>query len=264
MGLWGKLIGGAFGFMLGGPLGAVLGAAFGHQFDKGLGGLERLEQGAATDGGTERVQLAFFTATFSVMGHLAKADGRVSRDEIALAEAVMERMGLEPAMREAAVRLFDQGKQDNFPLDDVLDQFRREASRRRNLFRMFLEIQLQAALADGVIHAAERRMLERICDRLGLPRAELEALEAMFRAEQHHQKTRPTQRPAVADAYAILGVQETADEAEIKKAYRRLMSRHHPDKLVAKGLPEEMMKLAAQKTHEIRQAYEALHEARGF
>ncbi|MDX1594068.1 MAG: co-chaperone DjlA [Gammaproteobacteria bacterium] len=261
MSWWGKVIGGAFGFMLGGPLGAVLGAAFGHQFDKGLKGLdtERL-----SPGDTERVQLAFFTATFSVMGHMAKADGQVTRDEIALAEAVMARMDLAPQMRKAAIKLFDQGKKDDFPLDDVLDQFRQETQRRRNLLRMFLEIQLQAALADGTLHAAERRVLERVCDRLGLARAELDALEAMFRAEFHHQRTRPTQRPVLADAYAILGVDEKASDAEIKRAYRRLMSQHHPDKLVAKGLPEEMMKVATQKTHEIRQAYEAVREARGF
>ena len=261
MGWWGKVLGGAFGFMLGGPLGAVLGAAFGHQFDKGV---KVLDREAVAPGDTERVQLAFFTATFSVMGHMAKADGQVTRDEIALAEAVMTRMDLAPQMRQAAIKLFDQGKQPGFPLDDVLDQFRQEAQRRRNLLRMFLEIQLQAALADGTLHVAERRMLERVCDRLGLARAELEALEAMFRAEHHHQRTRPTQRPVLADAYAILGVGESASEAEVKRAYRRLLSQHHPDKLVAKGLPEEMMKLAAQKTHEIRQAYEAIREARGF
>lgn len=257
----GKVIGGAFGFMFGGPLGAVLGAALGHQFDKGLRGIGH--DGTAP-GDTERVQLAFFTATFSVMGHLAKADGQVTRDEIALAEAVMARMELAPQLRTAAVRLFDQGKQAGFPLDEVLDQFRREAHRRRNLLRMFLEIQLQAALADGNLHRAERQVLERICDRLGLARAELAALEAMFRAERHHQHTRPTQRPVLADAYAILGIDAQTPEAEIKRAYRRLLSQHHPDKLVAKGLPEEMMKLATQKTHEIRQAYEAVRAARGF
>ncbi len=261
MSWWGKVIGGAFGFMLGGPLGAVLGAAFGHQFDKGLDGVDRE---ALAPGDTERVQVAFFTATFSVMGHMAKADGQVTRDEIALAQAVMARMELTPPMRQAAIRLFDQGKQAGFPLDDVLDQFRREAHRRRNLLRMFLEIQLQAALADGTLHAAERRVLERVCERLGLARAERDALEAAFRAERHHQRTRPTQPPVLADAYAILGVDERAGDAEVKRAYRRLLSQHHPDKLVAKGLPEEMMKLATQKTHEIRQAYEAVREARGF
>jgi DnaJ like chaperone protein len=261
MGWWGKVIGGTFGFMFGGALGAVLGAALGHQFDKGLKGIEH-DGGAPGD--TERVQLAFFTATFSVMGHMAKADGQVTRDEIALAEAVMARMDLAPQMRKAAVKLFDEGKRADFPLDDVLDQFRREAHRRRNLLRMFLEIQLQAALADGRLHAAERRVLERICDRLGLARAELDALEAMFRAERHHQRTRPTQRPVLADAYAILGVDAQASDTEIKRAYRRLRSQHHPDKLVAKGLPEEMMKMATQKSHEIRQAYEAIREARGF
>ena len=261
MSWWGKVIGGAFGFMFGGALGAVLGAAFGHQFDKGV---KRVGDEHSAPGDTERVQLAFFTATFSVMGHMAKADGQVTRDEIALAEGVMARMDLAPQMRQAARRLFNEGKRSDFPLDDVLDQFRREAHRRRNLLRMFLEIQLQAALADGNLHTAERRVLERICDHLGLARAELDALEAMFRAGNHHQQTRPTQRPILADAYAILGVEKKATDAEVKRAYRRLLSQHHPDKLVAKGLPEEMMKMATEKTHEIRQAYEAVREARGF
>ncbi|MEW8432270.1 MAG: co-chaperone DjlA, partial [Candidatus Thiodiazotropha sp.] len=93
MSWWGKLVGGAFGFMLGGPLGAVLGAALGHHFDKGLRGLPD-DQISWGPGDQERVQTAFFTATFSVMGHLAKADGRVSPDEIKMAEALMAQMSL--------------------------------------------------------------------------------------------------------------------------------------------------------------------------
>jgi len=131
---WGKLAGGAFGFMLGGPLGALLGAVLGHNLDKGLRGLEQ-DEGIAP-GDQERVQTAFFTATFSIMGHLAKADGRVSKDEIALARTVMERMDLDADMRRAAIELFDQGKRAHFPLDDVLEQFRRECHRRSTLIQM--------------------------------------------------------------------------------------------------------------------------------
>ena len=68
----------------------------------------------------------------------------------------------------------------------------------------------------------------------------------------------------LSSAYALLNVAEDASDAEIKKAYRRLLSQHHPDKLVAKGLPEEMMKMAAEKTHQIRKAYEIIREQRGF
>lgn len=262
MGWWGKVIGGTFGFMLGGPLGALLGASFGHRFDRGMGALG--DASGLAPGATERVQTAFFTATFSVMGYIAKADGRVSRDEIALAEAVMAQMGLDTPMREAARRLFNQGKRADFPLDEILEQFRREVHRRRNLLRMFIELQIQAAYADGVMHAAERSALEHICDRLGISRADLAALESMFRAQRHHRQTAPDRGPSLADAYAILNQKRDASDAEVKRAYRRLMSQHHPDKLVAKGLPEEMMKVATDRTHEIRKAYEAVKAERGF
>jgi DnaJ like chaperone protein len=259
MGWWGKVIGGTFGFMLGGPLGAVLGASFGHQFDRGVsmqGGVQ------FAPGATERVQTAFFTATFSVMGYIAKADGQVSRDEIALAEAVMKQMGLSPELRKGARGLFSQGKQSDFPLDEILDQFRREVHRRRSLLRVFIEIQIQAAYADGVMHTEERRALEHICARLGISQADFEALESMIRAQLHHRQTAPNRGPSLEDAYAILNIDKSATDAEVKRAYRRLMSQHHPDKLVAKGLPEEMMKVATDRTHEIRKAYEAVKEAR--
>jgi len=160
---WGKLVGGAFGFMLGGPLGAVLGAALGHSFDKGLSGLP----GGISPGQQERVQTAFFTATFSVMGAVAKADGRVSMQEIQLAESLMSQMGLQGEMRSTAMRLFSEGKEADFPLNEVLQQFRSECRGRRTLIRMFIEIQLQAAYVDGEMHKAEEQLLLNICTQLG-------------------------------------------------------------------------------------------------
>ncbi len=272
MSWWGKLVGGAFGFMLGGPLGAVLGAALGHKFDKGLEGLpeDAIEWGG---GDRERVQTAFFTATFSVMGRVAKADGHVSDNEIRLAEAVMSQMSLSPDMRQTAVRLFNEGKSENFQLDEVLEQFRQECHRRQTLIQMFMEIQLQAAYADGEMHSAEEHLLLHICQLLNISEVTFRRLEQMIRAERHYTGAGPgqgrqppaqPQRISLADAYAILNISKDTDDKEVKRAYRRLMSQHHPDKLVAKGLPEEMMKLAAQKTDEIRKAYERVKEARGM
>ncbi len=267
MSWWGKLLGGAFGFMLAGPLGALIGAAFGHNFDKGLKGSLG---GAGFEPGTqERVQTVFFTTLFSVMGHLAKADGRVSEDEIRLARDLMGRMNLNEDMRRAAIELFNQGKQAGFPLDDVVAQFRTECRRRRHLMQMFLEILLHAAYADGTLHSEEQRILERIREQLGFSVIEFRHLEAMVRNARHfageggyqgHEPVSPQQ--ALQEAYEILGVSSGASDAEIKKAYRRLMNQHHPDKLVAKGLPEEMIKLATEKTQEIKKAYETVKKAR--
>ena len=239
MSWWGKLIGGAFGYFMGGPLGALLGAVLGHNFDKGLSGIEN-----GTDdtrpGQQERIQLAFFTATFSVLGAVAKADGRITPDEIALAERVMAEMELTAEKRRVAIGLFNQGKAADFALYEVLDEFRRECGRRQNLLRIFLEIQIEAAYADGALHSNEQRLLLDICRRLGLP-------ESLFwQLNQSHQpqgssRSRSSGQMNLSMAYALLGVRQSASDAEVKTAYRRLMSQHHPDKLVAKGLPEEMM-----------------------
>jgi len=265
MAWWGKALGGTFGFMMGGPLGAMIGMAFGHNFDKGLGSV--MGGGAGFNiGDQQRVQAAFFTATFSVMGHIAKADGKVTADEIRLAEAVMDQMGLSGDVKASAKKLFSEGKSNDFPLDEVLLQFKKESSRRTNIIRAFLEIQIQAAYADGTMDPAEQKMLLHICEVLNFPQASFVQLEQMIKAgfsggaggSRRGANTSLT----LESAYAIIGVDENASDRDLKKAYRRLMSQHHPDKLVAKGLPDEMIKDATEKTQKIKEAYDFIKAAR--
>ena len=264
MAWWGKIAGGTFGFILGGPLGAMLGAALGHNFDKGL-------DSAAVGGGfggvdQERIQSAFFTAVFSVMGHIAKADGRVSPDEISMARAVMQQMSLDAAQTRVAMDLFNQGKSADFELDTILAQFKSECHRRRTLMQMFVEILLHAAYADGVLHADETRILKHISHSLGFSAEHFQQLEAAVRAQrffsEEHLSAGASSQTLLKDAYALLGVAEDAADSDVKKAYRRMMNQHHPDKLVAKGLPEEMLKLATEKTQEIKAAYELIKRHR--
>ena len=257
------VVGGAFGFLLGGPLGAILGASVGHQVGKGRPGLD---PGASLNpGDLQRVQTAFFTATFAVMGHIAKADGHVSVEEISLANRVMDEMALPPDMRATAINLFQQGKQADFPLDAVLAQFYKECQRRTDLIRLFLEIQLQAAFADGTLALSEEKLLLHICSQLKISRFDYERLKIRLQAQQrfHAQGSHSPRTPqkTLQDAYGVLGLTPAADKADVKKAYRRLMSQNHPDKLVAKGLPEEMMRLAKEKTQKIAKAYETIQKA---
>jgi len=262
----GKFLGGTFGFMMGGPLGAILGASLGHQLDMGMGGLESDSHQGFNQGDQHRVQMAFFTATFSVMGHIAKADGTVSPSEIKLARRVMDEMMLSGELRETAIKLFDQGKSPDFPLTEALTQFRKECARRNNLIRMFLDIQVQAAFADGTLDPEEENVLLKICQILKISRFEFQHIKMQAQAQQRfHQKGQPYSGHSqnnLADAYSVLGISENASDTELKKAYRRLMSQNHPDKLVAKGLPEEMMTVAKKKTQKIAKAYELIRESR--
>lgn len=286
--VWGKLLGGVFGFMVGGPLGAVLGAALGHNFDRGLQSQLSLDDAEDTllPGDADRVRMAFFTATFSVMGHIAKTDGRVVQSELDLAEAVMQRMSLTQELRSAAIKLFNEGKQPAFELEPLLLQFRQECQRRTSLYRIFLEIQIQAAYADGELAAAEEKVLLRIAEVLGFSEFVFRQLEMLVRfsmglageqgspgaagggyqggADRGQGAPSASASLTVDQACKLLGVEASDDKATVKRAYRRLMSQHHPDKLIAKGLPEEMIRLATDKTQNIQKAYERIKEAKGW
>jgi DnaJ like chaperone protein len=193
------------------------------------------------------------------MGHIAKADGKVTPEEISATESIMGRMQLNALQRKAAIKLFNEGKKDGFPLHDVLEQFRHECRRRRNLIQMFLEIQITTAMADGHFHANEKRILFTIGRQLGFDHA---SIEHLFSFAGTGPSPGGRRQPPVSSAYEVLDIDKTASDAEVKKAYRRLMSQHHPDKLIARGLPEEMIKLATEKTQQIKAAYEQIRESR--
>lgn len=259
MSWWGKVVGGTFGFMMGGPLGALLGAALGNYFDGGLDGIA-LDESLGL-GATERVQSVFFTTAFTVMGYVAKSDGRVTRDEIDMAEQVMTQMHLTPQQRTVAINLFNEGKKPNFPAHEVLAQFKRECLRRRNLIQMFLEIIIATAFADGRLHNKEQSILEGIAADLGYSHNQFADLLNRVTGQAHFAEEGSIKNKLEA-AYELLGIDAAADDATVKKAYRRQMNQHHPDKLVAKGLPEEMIEIATQKTQDIKAAYELIKSQR--
>ncbi len=273
MGWVGKLIGGLLGyFFTRGPIGALIGAFLGHQLDKKTEeARERLDPASQ-----QKIQAVFFTSTFSIMGHIAKADGRVSENEIAHAENVMTRMGLDAATRKIAIDHFKQGKEANFDFENVMRNFKQVVGRQRNLLQMFLEIQISMAMADGQMAASEQAILRQIGQRLGFASFIIDQLIKMVQATQgfhQYSQQQGSKRaggqpgygaPSIGQAYQVLGVSSSDDKATIKKAYKRLMSQHHPDKLVSKGLPESMIKIATEKTQEIKSAYELIEKNRGW
>ncbi len=274
MAWWGKIIGGVLGLGLGGPWGAALGALLGHSFDKGLS--QDFEPLSASD--REKIQQAFFNATFITMGRMAKVDGRVSEAEIEAARQVMTRMGLNEHLRQVAIERFTEGKSSDIEWLQHLQEFARLAAGQRNLRQMFLEIQIQFAFADGTLDEQERWMLEQIGTELSFSNLHLHRFIAMVQAQiffyqqqqqrkaggnysQYSQHNYQSQS-SLEQAYQLLGIESNASDQEVKKAYRKQMAQHHPDKLVARGLPEEMIKVATEKTQEIKLAYETIMESR--
>ena len=198
-----------------------------------------------------------------VMGHIAKSDGRVSEKEIAHARHVMQQMGLTETLKHEAIELFNKGKQTDFQVDLAISQLRQACWRHPSLLKMFLEIQLRMAYADGSHMTPKKQsVLENIFSQLGLRGFRFNDFEQQFKHEQHyqrhHQQTHTNPQQSLGEAYKILGISKQANKQEIKKAYRKLMSENHPDKLIAQGLPQEMIKVATEKTQRIKLAYEQI------
>jgi len=256
----GKAVGGILGLLTGQPLIALLGVALGHQFDQGLAA----RQGSGRGAGSARTRELFFATTFSVMGHIAKSDGRVSDEEIRAARRIMHSMQLSPEQVTQAIEHFTRGKGPQFRLDESVSALADALHGRRELVRAFVEIQLQALVASGGLDRAKRDLLWRVARELGMGRVELAQVEALVRAQQASASRAVRGEPDLHEAYRVLGVAPDATAKDVKLAYRRLMSQHHPDKLVARGLPESMRANAEQKTREIRAAYDRIKTQRGL
>ncbi|HEV7431422.1 MAG TPA: co-chaperone DjlA [Steroidobacteraceae bacterium] len=264
MGWNGKIIGAGIGMLVGGPVGAALGLLVGHQFD--VGDAHGVEPGLAS---AARVQALYFPAVFRVMGHVAKADGRVSEQEIAAARSVMGALRLTPDQVRLAIRYFGEGKQPDFGLDAELAELRPLLRAYPQLAQFFIEIQLQASLAGNGLGARPRARLLRTANFLGLTSDDFGRLEALMRwrmagAAQASAERGPSEADKLRQAYALLETAAGASDQQVVKAYRRQMSRNHPDKLQANGLPESMLERAKERTQQIQAAYELVRAARGM
>lgn len=281
----GKIIGFFIGYKLfGGIFGGLLGVFIGHLADKKLYELGSVR--SSIFGKNLTRQSLFTQTTFAVLGHIAKAKGRVTEDDIHLARLLMARLKLDANAQQLAQQAFTLGKEADFPLRQVIQEFREACGQRADLLRFFVEVQMQAALQDGQLDSNEQQILFTIAETMGMSRFQFEQMIAMVMAAQqfrsggfyqqsqqqsgsYHQSQgnyggyRPS-GPNVKDAYTVLGVTENDDQNTIKRAYRKLMNEHHPDKLAAKGLPDEMMELAKEKAQQIQAAYDLICKTKGW
>ncbi len=263
----GKIIGALLGYILTRrPMGVLLGLIVGHLVDQAIA---RGRQGPRADLAT--VRATFFRGVFSVMGHVAKSDGRVSEQDIAAARGIFRQFQLSEADTHAAMQFYGAGKAPDFDLTAALDELSAACRGREGLLRMFLEIQMRAALLGDGLAGASRATLSRVAQAIGVSAIEFAHLETLLRLHAQAGSRGPGRaggaRPSpdvLADAYEVLGVARSATDAEVKRAYRKLMSENHPDKLMARGLPESMLEVAKQKTQAIQAAWERVRESRGM
>jgi len=263
----GKFFGALVGFMITRQVwGAVIGALIGHMFDQSLslGASPRAARPMS-------ISDEFFRTTFELMGHVAKSDGRVTEAEIDAARRLMHELKLGSREIGIAIDCFRTGKSAAYDAELGVERLREACGQRHDLLRAFMELQLRAALAGNDISPPARAILTRVAERLGMSGLEFAFMEASLRTWQRTQgassgRTAGAAAGAgrLAECYAELEVDAGISDPEVTKAYRRQMSRHHPDKLVANGLPESMAQMAKEKTQRIQQAYEDIRAARGM
>jgi DnaJ like chaperone protein len=187
----------------------------------------------------------------------------VSEEEIRVARQIMHGMKLTPELTDAAIDAFTRGKAQGYDLDDRVRALAAQIGTHIDLARAFVQLQLQAAVGAGAVDQGKRVLIARVARTLGVSRTEVAQIESLVRGFGR-QSVAPAAPEGPGWAYRVLGVGVAASDEEVKTAYRRLMSRHHPDKLVARGLPESMKSVADQKTQEVRAAYEAIKSQRGL
>jgi len=252
MGWLGKVVGGTLGFALGGPIGAVAGAALGHTFDK-------KEAVYLSDSGMrqtlshdEETQMTFFVAAFSMLAKIAKADGHVSEKEIDSIEGFMMRdLNLDQTSRTIAVNIFRQALNSSETFDAFALQFYRVFNGQPQIIELMMDVLLRVSTADGSISSEEESML-------------LAAARIFNYSDTAFSRLKSKYIKEVNRFYAVLNCDETATNQEIKKQYRKLVSEYHPDKIEAKGLPEEFIKFANDKFREIQEAYDTVKKERGM
>jgi len=254
------------GLIFGGARGLLIGAVLGL-------GAQWLIRSALTSG-LKQTQSGFLDVTFAVMGALSKADGVVTPAEIQAAQRIFDMLRLSSEQREQARASFNRGKSPQFDVDAEVDRLRNVTSLGRGaLLRLFLQLQCMAIAADGHVHEAEHAMLVRIAGRLGLTERDVAQLEALLRAatmgaaggfQGGESFGAPPSRSRLEDAYTALGLDSDASDADVKRAYRRLVSENHPDKLAARGVPESLRSIAEERTRELNVAYDLIKESRGF
>jgi DnaJ like chaperone protein len=255
-----KFIGFIAGYYFLGFFGALFGLFVGSFVDRmvayGPGGVNPLQNAMR--------QAVFLETVFISMGKLAKADGHVSQDEIDHVEQFMQKLGMTETHRQQAIALFRQGANPEFDIGPTCDRFMSVCGNTRHLKQVLLVYLIVMALADGHFHPSEEALLAGIANRLGYDQAAFRQLLDMVQNQSHFSGGQAGSASGLDDAYKALGVTKDSTDAEIKRAYRKLMSQYHPDKLIGQGVPEDMIAMATEQAKEIQLAHDLIKKHRNI
>jgi DnaJ like chaperone protein len=290
----GKILGLIFGLMFLGPVGALVGILVGHALDKRFAQDYAKAHPFSLFGALNKTKKLYFYTLFSCIGHLSKVDGSVSESEIQAARQIMRNLRLSEEQTIAAMDAFRAGKDKNFNIHYYLRQLRDKSKGNKNVLRVFMEYQLVAAYSDGALSTQERQLLISIAYSLGISKKEFDEIHRKFKAQKQFEEqfnaqfnqqqsyqnryqyqessqsqnqniNKPqNQQVTLKNAYTILEVAQTADAQTVKRAYRKQMNNYHPDKLAAKGLPDDLMKSATEKAQNIKAAYDMIKQSKGW
>ena len=254
--LIGAIIGGYCWGFWGVLLGLFIGSAIARTQDYGIGGINPL--------GTGQRNAIFLETVFILMGKLAKEDGHISKNEISHVEQFMTKLNMTAENRKQAISQFKRGSQPNFDIETTLQHFMAHCGHTQNLKQVLLMYLIVMAIADGHLDPSEHRLLEKIALRLGYNSILFNQMLEMVLNQNHFSQQRPHSQNsnALAEAYKALGVTAQNSDQEIKRAYRKLISQYHPDKLIGQGLPEDMIAVATEQAKEIQVAYDLIKKHR--
>lgn len=219
-----------------------------------MGGINPLSRGQR--------QSVFLDTVFILMGKLAKADGHISQGEIDHVEQFIQKLGMSSEHRQKAITLFGKGASPDFEIESSLNQFMIVCGQTHSLRQMLLVYLIVMALSDGGIHASEENLLRQIAGHLGYDPSAFQHLLDMILNQAHFAGGQSNSANALEDAYKALGISKDSTDQEVKKAYRKLISQYHPDKLIGQGVPADMIAVATRQSQEVQVAYDLIEKSR--
>ena len=240
MSLFGGIVGGFVGFTLLGPIGALVGSVVGSRMSE--------SRTRRRNPNNFDHQVAFFAALFACFAKISKADGVVSKEEVLkIEEFISKKFNLDKEQRNFAINIFQKAKDDNVSFEAYAKQLQSLLKQSPNSLLIFYELLFELAMADGELHPAEEKILKKVPNIFKLPNSLFKELYEKYVSN-------------IKDYYQILGVNRNMSFPEIRKVYLKKRKEFHPDMLISKGLPEELIEKAKSKFIEIQEAYEELEK----